>query len=211
MNPNDNSVNMASASAAKQGYHHGNLKAALLDAGLALLEQRSLEEVHVREAARVVGVSATAVYRHFPDRHSFMNALAHIGAERLAAVMIRVSSDAGDGLAGLNAAGKAYVRFALDNPALFRLLSSRLPSADPFGHQLEAVSSPLRFIRGLVTDLLPTSAGEERRALLVLQTWSVVHGLAILLLDGQAPGAEKMIDQIIDAGRLLYPGEIGET
>ena len=65
--------------AAPRPYHHGNLRAALIEAGMALLAARALDDLSLREVARAVGVSATAVYRHFPDKGALMAALAAEG------------------------------------------------------------------------------------------------------------------------------------
>ena len=106
----------------KRPYHHGDLRAALIEAGLAMLAERDAEGVSLREMARSVGVSATAVYRHFPDKTALMAALAREGLDRLAAAQHAASDHVGGGAAGFAATGQAYVRFALANPALFRLI-----------------------------------------------------------------------------------------
>ena len=81
MSNNDNSVNMTAPS---RGYHHGDLRAALLDAGLDLLKSGSAETLSLREVARRVGVSPTAVYRHFPDKAALLKELCIRGALELA-------------------------------------------------------------------------------------------------------------------------------
>ena len=68
----------------KKAYHHGDLRSALVEAGLRLLEARTADDLSLREVARAVGVSATAVYRHFPDKGALMAALAGEGLARLA-------------------------------------------------------------------------------------------------------------------------------
>ena len=68
-----------------KNYHHGDLRAAAIEAGLTLLEEREADDLGLREVARAVGVSATALYRHFPDKAALLRALASAGLERLAA------------------------------------------------------------------------------------------------------------------------------
>src|SRR6476469_1040818 len=94
-------------------YHHGDLRRALIDAGLELLESRDAEALSLREVARSVGVSATAVYRHFPDKNALLDALAAEGLGRLAAAQHKAADASGGGEAGFAATGAAYVRFAL--------------------------------------------------------------------------------------------------
>ena len=78
MASNDNSVNIKS-------YHHGDLRSAAVAEGLRLLQEREADSLSLREIARNVGVSATALYRHFPDRASLLAALANAGYAKLAA------------------------------------------------------------------------------------------------------------------------------
>jgi AcrR family transcriptional regulator len=112
------------ASEKKSAYHHGDLRAALIQEGLRLLEERRGDDVGLREVARAAGVSATAVYRHFPDKAALLRALSSEGLARLAEAQRRAFSGAGGGKAGFLATGRAYVAFALANPALFRLAFS---------------------------------------------------------------------------------------
>ncbi|NVN11818.1 helix-turn-helix domain-containing protein, partial [Nguyenibacter vanlangensis] len=77
----------------RQTYHHGDLRAALIEAGLRLLADRAVDALSLREIARAVGVSATAVYRHFPDKDALLRTLAGEGLNRLARAQ-RAASDA---------------------------------------------------------------------------------------------------------------------
>jgi len=180
----------------KTRYHHGDLRAALVEAGLALIEARTADEVGLREAARAVGVSATAVYRHFPDKAAFLGALAAEGLQRLAAAQAAASEAAGGGAAGFRATGFAYVRFALANPGLFRLIFSsaaKAPRADWAEHDDDAMRMLLQNAERLARKDDP----EEAR-LFALRAWALVHGLAVLMLDGQLPADEATIHAAID-------------
>src|SRR4051812_42026793 len=99
-----------------RNYHHGNLREALVEAGLRLLDRRSADDLGLREVARDVGVSATAVYRHFPDKQALLDALAEAGLERLGAAQAEAAAKAAGGWDAFNETGRAYVRFALSNP-----------------------------------------------------------------------------------------------
>jgi AcrR family transcriptional regulator len=81
MTSDDNTVNMKSRDGR---YHHGDLRSALIEEGLAQLDVKAPDAVSLREIARNVGVSATAVYRHFPDKAALLNALCSVGGDRLA-------------------------------------------------------------------------------------------------------------------------------
>ncbi len=176
-------------------YHHGDLRAALVDAGLVLLADRNADELSLRELARETGVSATAVYRHFPDKHALMSALASEGLRQLSVAQHAASDAAGGGLAGFNATGRAYVRFALANPALFRLIFSHPSRAGLLSPDGDDVPDAMTFLRANAAELTPPG-GDQRSV--ALHGWSVAHGLAMLMLDGQIPIDESTIDAVVN-------------
>ncbi|WEK42255.1 MAG: WHG domain-containing protein [Candidatus Sphingomonas colombiensis] len=172
-------------------YHHGDLRAALVTAGLGLIEEQSADDLSLRELARRVGVSATAVYRHFPDKAALMAALAREALERLAAAQRAASERAGGGMAGFEATGAAYVRFARDNPGLFRLVFAH-PA--PQGMR-EKDDDAMAMLQAAAVALAP--AGTDPAAF-ALGAWSLAHGLAMLMLDGQVEVDDATIDRVID-------------
>jgi AcrR family transcriptional regulator len=179
-----------------RGYHHGDLREALVDAGMALLEQRQAEPPGLREVARSVGVSATAVYRHFPDKDALLRAIAARGFARMGEMQLA----AGQGLSGevaFSAIGVAYVRFALDNPAVFRLMFSRPKPRDLFGLPQDEASTPLRLLREHAAAMTPTGLPDEARRVMALQAWALVHGLAVLMLDHMVDVDDAMIARVI--------------
>lgn len=190
MGHNDNGVNMD-----RPRYHHGDLKAALIEAGLRLLAQRTAEDVSLREVARSVGVSATAVYRHFPDKASLLRALAEEGLARLAHAQREAAESAGGGAAGFAATGRAYVRFALANPALFRMIFASPPPPRTGGApEPEAMA----LLRANAAAAVNDSPGSDAARVRAVQAWAQVHGLAMLMLDGQIEADDALIDAVID-------------
>jgi len=189
-----NSVNMKKA---KQSYHHGDLRTALVAEALKLLEKQDLEELSLREVARNVGVSATAVYRHFPSKESLLKALAQHGLAMLAEQQKWAAAKA-SGASAFAQTGRAYVRFALANPNLFRLIFIHTPGRlRPDVDSPEG--SPARLLRGYVAHALGPRASAEQVFVAALQAWSLVHGLSMLILDEQVEpkAAEAMIDRVI--------------
>ena len=180
-----------------RNYHHGDLRAALVQAGLKLLEERQADEIGLREAARAVGVSATAVYRHFPDKGALLRALAAEGLDRLARAQQAAFEAAGGGKAGFVATGRAYVRFALANPALFRLIFSNPPEQELLAGPREQVPRAFRMLRENAAFMLPANASSDAVDRAALEAWAQVHGLAVLMLDGQIPSDETLIDAVI--------------
>ncbi|WP_235982509.1 TetR/AcrR family transcriptional regulator [Sphingomonas albertensis] len=177
-------------------YHHGDLRAALVEAGLRLLAERSGDGLGLREVARAVGVSATSVYRHFPDKTALLEALAAEGLARLAAAQRSASEAAGGGTAGFSASGTAYVRFALANPALFRMIFAN-PGARTAA---ERDDDAIAMLRDNAATLAAGNGGNAE--VVMLKAWALAHGLAMLMLDQQVPADDKIIDDVVTAAGL---------
>jgi AcrR family transcriptional regulator len=192
---NGNSVNMASQK--KSGYHHGDLRAALIHQGLRLLEERQGDDIGLREVARAAGVSATAVYRHFPDKAALLRALSAEGLARLAAAQHEAYDRDGGGRPGFLATGRAYVLFALAKPALFRLVFSSPPERDVLSSAPDSVPEAFRMLLANAVSLLPPGAPGDAVAHTALDAWARVHGLAMLMLDGQIPANAALIDAVL--------------
>jgi AcrR family transcriptional regulator len=186
-----------SARRRKDAYHHGDLRNALLAAALKLVTTHGLEAFSLREAARAVGVSAAAAYRHFEDRSALLKALAHEGLARLALEMEEAVAKApgapgspARAAAELTRLGAVYVEFAVAHPARFRVMFG--PWCD-LGDELAPELLPLgRDPLQLLVDALDglVSAGAitaEARQGAELSAWSAVHGLASLLAEGGLP------------------------
>jgi AcrR family transcriptional regulator len=191
-------VSTLESGSSKEAYHHGALREALVETGLRLLQTRTADDLSLREVARAVGVSATAVYRHFPDKGALMAALAVEGLARLAAAQHAAADAAGGGVAGFSATGAAYVRFALANPALFRLIFANPGSVSPRADGRE--DDAMTFLRANAASLAQGKGGDAQ--VIALRAWAVAHGLAMLMLDGQAPLDDALIDRVIDAASL---------
>lgn len=201
----DTSVNIE-----KPAYHHGDLRTALIEAGLRLLSDRDLEGLSLREVARAVGVSAPSVYRHFPDKQALMTALAMEGLAQLSAAQHEAVKDAGSDEEVFAVAGRAYVRFALANPALFRLIfaSPVLTPAKGDG-KAGVISAAGKLMRDgaphAAAEFFTTIAGapcDQETVVASVRAYAVVHGLATLMLDGQIAADETLIDSVIVAPKL---------
>lgn len=177
----------------KSGYHHGDLCAALIGAGLQLVAERSAEALSLREIARMTGVSPTAVYRHFPDKAALTSALAAEGLSRLAAAQHAAFDAAGGGSAGFAATGRAYVRFALENPGLFRLIFSSPRGSNLLAGNAAPQDAATAFLLANAAEAA-RKAGGKFAEVTALQAWSTAHGLAMLMLDGQIPSEDALIE-----------------
>ena len=167
-----------------------------------MLANSDSEDLSLRELARVVGVSPTAVYRHFPDKKALLAALADAGVAWLGEAQRLASEAAGGGAAGFAATGRAYVRFALAHPALFRLAFTH---GDYAGGPTQSNDAASQMLRGYAEQF--GGADAER---LTLQAWAVAHGLAMLMLDGRLPPDNALIDRVLDT-KTLFPVQSGSS
>lgn len=185
-----------------KSYHHGSLRDALVEAALA--QVGAGETPSLREAARRAGVSATAVYRHFPDKQALLGAVARAGLARLGAAQHAAYDAAGRGAVGFNATGAAYVRFALANAMLFRLIFTQsVGDVMVKGTGDDAMT----FLLANAAALAPPGADAR---VFALQAWSIAHGLAMLMLDGAVPVDEALIEGVVDV-RMMGLGRAGDT
>ena len=194
-------------------YHHGNLRRALLDAALGLIEKQGAEALSLRAVARRAGVSTAAPYRHFPSREALLAAVAEEGFRLLGEQMRRTTAaHADDPARALGEAGVAYVLFAAAHPSRYNvMLSPEL--ADRTAHpSLEAAENGTR--RLLLDAVLSYQAagwlGSRDPGELVISAWSSVHGLASLIACGQiqvASSDSARIEEIArSVVRSLVPG-----
>jgi AcrR family transcriptional regulator len=179
-------------------YHHGDLRNAMVAAATKLVKQGGEEAFSLREAARDVGVTANAAYRHFASKSDLTAAVAAQGFENLARRMRKameaVSRRSGKdvpSIARFKAVGRAYVEFALDNPRLFRLMFGEQGICCLHGEtkQQRATATPTPYeLLGQSLDELVAGKllAPRMRPGAELKAWSLVHGFASLALDGRA-------------------------
>lgn len=202
----------------RKTYRHGDLRRALIDAGLELAREGGPAAVVVREATRRAGVSPNAAYRHFDDRQALLDAVCSecqsLVARAIEAEQAAVSGAGSEAArpveharALLRAVGVGYLRFALDEPGLFRTAfsaSSDLESATRAERAGGLGLTPFQLLTTAIDGL--ASAGgfpSEHRPGAEFLAWSAVHGLAMLLIDGPLRSLDhahrqRLIDRVID-------------
>jgi AcrR family transcriptional regulator len=175
-------------------YHHGDLRAALVDAALALIAERGIEALSVAEVARRTEVSAAAPYRHFPTREALLQATAIRAAELLAADLRECLELTDDPVEALAIAANVYVRFVGRHHAGMDLI---------FSDQLRDLGDPALGEAGrMVTDILlpigmALTGNDAEAALALLQKHTAAaHGYAVLFLSGFLRRREIGIDDI---------------
>ena len=165
----------------KKPYHHGDLSRQLIAVGEAVLAERGLAGLSLREVARRLGVSHNAPFKHFASREALLAAMAEAGFEELGQRL--AAADAGPPEKYVVARGLAYVGFALERPTLFRLMFSGEIDMDRFPELAQRAEWSLGAVGGRIADAF----GSEAIADATLSAWAFVHGLSHLLLDGQIP------------------------
>jgi AcrR family transcriptional regulator len=163
----------------KPTYHHGDLPAALVRAAIELLQESGETELSLRAVARRAGVSPAAPYRHYADREALVSAVAAVGYRELAERLVAAhpSPSTPEQLAGV---AIAYVQFALQRPALFRIMFAE-PCDRDNDERVAATAALAQYVRAIVERTFPHADPDA----LATAVWALVHGLAFLYLDGK--------------------------
>jgi AcrR family transcriptional regulator len=194
----------------KRGYHHGNLREALLFAAIGLIADKGLQGFTFADAARAAGVSPAAPYRHFADRDALLSEVARYGFERFSD-LLEAAWDLGQPspYASLEAVGQAYLKFAREERPLFQAMFQISPPEDPF---LRAAADHAfgvleRACRALAETLPPAQRPPVQ--MMSYHIWALSHGVAELF--GNRPTRRAPIDanELLESGMLVYLRGLG--
>ena len=180
-------------SSKKGAYHHGNLRRALLDSSLAMVEKKGPRGVSLRAVARLAGVSSVAPYRHFAGKEGLLAAIAEEGFRALENKMRAASEETrGLALAEFRAIGFAYIHFAASNPSHFRVMfGPEVSDKSEHSSLKEAADRASQLIADSIANCqrpgLEGGGTDPQR--LFISAWSTFHGLATLIVDGQLKGS----------------------
>jgi AcrR family transcriptional regulator len=168
-------------------YHHGDLRQALLHEAMRTIQGAGVEQLTLRAVGQTLGVSRTALYRHFSDKQALLAAVGREGFRMLRETLSAAWEAHGRGRTGFEAMGQAYVQFAVAHPAHYRVM---------FGGFLESCARDAEFVAeaGGAFQVLVDSLVDQQRVGAIRQDdpqllgrfiWSAVHGIAMLAIDGQ--------------------------
>ena len=172
----------------QEGYHHGDLRAALVTEALAIVERDGPDGVSLRGTARAAGVSQAAPYHHFKDKQALLAAVAARGFRAFTESMLTRANEAKDAQDRLDKFGMGYVEFAVQHPLLFRLIQGPTFQINELDEELSlARNESAASLIDTVSACLPGATDKQIMAACA-GAWSIVHGMAMLLNDGRLNG-----------------------
>lgn len=190
-------------------YHHGDLRTALLHEAAALITEHGAEGVTMRALGERLGVSRAAPYRHFKDKAELLVAVAASGFQRLGERLAAIDAGApGSSVTRVRKLGEAYIRFAVENPAHYRVMYGRESLSRQDLPELREAANAL--FEHLVTVFETHQASgalkrQDPRGQAYV-AWSAVHGMASLLIDGQITATDDIDGLIRQTTRTLLDG-----
>jgi AcrR family transcriptional regulator len=181
----------------RRSYHHGNLRRALIDEALATIQAEGVEALTLRSIGARIGVSRSALYRHFADKRALLSAVATEGFTALHRMLVSAWEEGGRTDAAFRAMGAAYVRFAIENPSYYRVMFGGFVDQEPRDPELsrEAMAAFQALVDALASLQRDSIVRADDTVLMARYVWALVHGMAMLGIDGhlKEPGAVERI------------------
>ena len=199
----------------ERGYHHGNLREALLQAALDLIGQKGAAGFTFADAARMAGVSPAAPYRHFRDRDELLSSIAQRGFEQFEATLNEAWDDGRpDTITAFERVGRAYLNFARQQPAFYSaMFESGIPvDANPTLQAAgERAFAIIRAAAERLAALAPPGVPRPPAMMMALHIWSMSHGVASLFARGDAARRKLPMtpDELLEAEVLIYLRGLG--
>jgi AcrR family transcriptional regulator len=177
-------------------YHHGDLRRALLDEAVRTIREEGVEALTLRSAGARLGVSRTALYRHFADKSALLGAVATEGFRMLRITLSAAWTEGGGDGNAFAAMGEAYVRFAMDNPSHYRVMFGGFVDRESRDPELltEAAGAFQLLVDALVSLQRQRQVRSDDPGQLARFVWATVHGVAMLAIDGQLQHQGARID-----------------
>ena len=177
---------------AQKNYHHGDLKNALIEAGIEILSKEGVNDLSLRKAARKAGVSHAAPYAHFTDKQALIAAIALDGHSKIHARIEEVLAlYPNDPLKQLVRLAWAYMQFGLESPAHYKITFSGLIENEKNHPELVKVTrQSLTALQKIIEDCQGAgvlSPSEYESEVVTIILWGLIHGLVLLVIESQVP------------------------
>jgi AcrR family transcriptional regulator len=169
----------------RESYHHGDLRKALLEAALELVRQRRSTHFSLRDLAERVGVTQSAIYRHFNDLDDLLSTLCREGFDAFAKTERQIIADGPDPSVRLRALLRLYIQFAISNPAYFRIMFDSGFANRP--ENIGRARPTFKYLEDVIAEIGGRDAALEK----AVAIWASVHGLSALMLSGQLGAVQK--------------------
>jgi len=182
----------------KQKYHHGDLRAALIDATIEMINQQGVEKITMRSLSEWVGVSRTAAYRHFKDKADLLTATAIEGFEQFSRVLSTARvNDSIDEISRFREMGQAYIKFAMENSAYYRLMFG-----DVVLQKNEALANAADMAFNELFTMIQQcqqvgAISNDDPKLQAIYIWSLMHGLSSLIIDHKLEASIELASILI--------------
>ena len=198
----------------RRGYHHGNLREALIEAALSLIASKGPAGFTFAEAARSAGVSPAAPYRHYKDREALIADVAVKGFDAFTRALLKAWNEGKpDPFVALHRLGRAYLEFARSEPAFYSAMFEVGLDLSQHGELSKAGDAAFQVLRDAVESMLARApAGKRPPALMVaLHIWAVSHGIASLFGRGDGAGRKQPMapEELLEAHMLVYLRGLG--
>ena len=180
-------------------YHHGDLRRALLQAAVRTIQTHGVERLTLRAVGVTLGVSRTALYRHFADKSALLAAVAGEGFRMLRIELLEAWHGAGAGRAGFDAMGVAYVRFATTHPSHYRVMFGGHVDRDAGDKELatEGAAAFRVLVDAIIAQQRDGLVRPDDPTELALFVWSTVHGIAMLAIDGRIQHSPFSVEELV--------------
>ncbi|MEM1073627.1 MAG: TetR/AcrR family transcriptional regulator [Pseudomonadota bacterium] len=189
----------------RDSYHHGDLRSQLIEATRVLVEEKGPDRFSVSEACRRAGVSTAAPYKHFKDKEELLRAVALAGMERQREQMLAELSFNEPGTLGrIVAMGRVYIRFAVSEPGVFRLMFGLSEDHAEHDELVETGDSTFCVVQQEVAKCYGRDVVEPQDMHKAFLLWSFVHGLSFLTIDGKLTDRKmpsELEDVLVDVAR----------
>ncbi|WP_298253787.1 TetR/AcrR family transcriptional regulator [Bradyrhizobium sp.] len=199
----------------ERGYHHGNLKEALLQAALDLIAKKGAAGFTFADAARIAGVSPAAPYRHFRDRDELLSSIAQRGFEQFESALSQAWDDGRpDTVTAFERVGKAYLAFAREQPSFYSAMFESGLAIDASTGLHAAAERAFAVIRAAaerLAALAPPGTPRPPALMMALHIWSMSHGIASLFARGDAARRTLPMsaEELLEAEVLIYLRGLG--
>lgn len=182
--------------AKKNSYHHGNLTREITDIAIERIRKNGVQQVSLRQLAADCGVSPTAVYRHFHNKEHLLAHIARLGFDNLYQQLQQASNSGSTVEDQVLGRAITYIQFAIDNPCYFDLMfgpyiANRIehPELD------KAMKATFRLLEETTRDSIDNNLHHGDPEFISYHSWSIIHGLAMLITSKQIPLDQRPIDK----------------